>query len=429
MKFKARFDTLFGRLAILIVAVLVLSHFSWLGILRSERRERQFQASVDQMAFQLQAFQAVADGRLQATLPDLVTEAAGPPPAGNALSASDKSAALARQLQRRLPAGSEVRLEAGTTPRVFVHLPHRDKWIAMPLLWVHAPPTVSAMVPGVMVVLAIAIAFSLFAAWQLQRPVRALVEAAGALARRRYVAPLKERGPYELRQLTDQFNRMAADLSAADDERNTMLAGIAHDLKTPLSRLRLRAEMLADPKAGAGIERDVASMSAIVEQFLAYAQSGDGEARDVTVDRHLRGLVQPFTEQGRHVALDLRAGDRFRLKPTHLERIVVNLLDNAFAYGAEPVRLATAADERGFTLTVEDHGAGIPPDAVDRVMRPFVRLDPARGGNAHCGLGLAIVDRLVRHLGGDLSVGQADADAANPGFRVTMRFPMPAVTA
>lgn len=104
MKFKARFDTLFGRLAILIVAVLVLSHFSWLGILRTERRERQFQASVDQMAFQLQAFQAVADGRLQATLPDLVSEAAGPP-AGNALSASDKSVELARQLLRRLPAG------------------------------------------------------------------------------------------------------------------------------------------------------------------------------------------------------------------------------------------------------------------------------------------------------------------------------------
>ena len=75
------------------------------------------------------------------------------------------------------------------------------------------------------------------------------------------------------------------------------LAGIAHDLKTPLSRLRLRAEMLVDQKAGAGIERDVESMSAIVEQFLAYAQSGDTEAREVSVDRHLRGLVQPFAEQ------------------------------------------------------------------------------------------------------------------------------------
>ncbi|NAW06209.1 two-component sensor histidine kinase, partial [Salmonella sp. gx-f8] len=89
-------------------------------------------------------------------------------------------------------------------------------------------------------------------------------------------------------------------------------------LKTPLSRLRLRAEMLTDPKASAGIERDVDSMSAIVDQFLAYAQSGDGEARDVMVDRHLRGLVQPFAEQGKHVALELRAGDRFRLKPTYL---------------------------------------------------------------------------------------------------------------
>ena len=410
MKFKARFDTprfdtLFGRLAGLIVVVL----------------ERQYQASVDQMAFQLQAFQAVMEGHLHVKLPDLVTETNDAPP-NDTLSASDKSAELARQLARRLPAGTELRLEASATPRVYVRFPQRDKWIAMPLVWVHAPPTISAVV-------AIAIAFSLFAAWQIQRPVRALAEAAGALARRRYVAPLKERGPYELRQLTDQFNHMAADLSATDEERNTMLAGIAHDLKTPLSRLRLRAEMLADQKAGAGIERDVESMSAIVEQFLAYAQSGDSEAREVAVDRHLRGLVQPFAEQGKHVALDLHAGDRFRLKPTHLERIVVNLLDNAFAYGAQPVNVCTASDERGFTLTVEDHGAGIPSADFDRVMRPFVRLDPARGGNAHCGLGLAIVDRLVRHLGGDLSIGPAASDAPTPGFRVTMRFPLPAAAA
>ena len=185
MKFKRmarfKFDTLFGRLALLIVVVLVLSHFSWLGILRAERRERQYQASVDQMAFQLQAFQAVVDGRLHVTLPDLVTETAAPP-AADTQPPSDKSAELARQLQRRLPAGTQVRLESGPTPRVFVLLPHREKWLAMPLLWVHAPPSVSAVVPGVMVVLAIAIVFSLFAAWQIQRPVRALAAAAGALA-------------------------------------------------------------------------------------------------------------------------------------------------------------------------------------------------------------------------------------------------------
>ncbi|WP_421019373.1 hypothetical protein, partial [Klebsiella pneumoniae] len=77
----------------------------------------------------------------------------------------------------RLPAGTELRLEAAATPRVFVRFPQRTKWIAMPLVWVHAPPTISAVVPGVMVVLAIAIAFSLFAAWQIQRPVRALADA------------------------------------------------------------------------------------------------------------------------------------------------------------------------------------------------------------------------------------------------------------
>jgi len=202
-----------------------------------------------------------------------------------------------------------------------------------------------------------------------------------------------------------------------------MLAGIAHDLKTPLARLRLRAEMLSDPKAAAGVTRDVESMSAIVEQFLTFAQSSEPTARPVPVDKRIGELAASLQEQDRKVVLELNAGDGFRMIATQLDRIIGNLVDNAYAYGQPPVCVATSRTQEGWKLIVEDEGPGIPDDAIERVTMPFVRLDPARGGNAHSGLGLAIVDRLVRQAGGRLSI----ANREEGGLRVEMMFPFAAM--
>jgi two-component system osmolarity sensor histidine kinase EnvZ len=103
-----------------------------------------------------------------------------------------------------------------------------------------------------------------------------------------------------------------------------------------------------------------------------------------------------------------------------LERILSNLLDNAHAYGAPPVVVATARTQAGWELSVSDHGRGIAPQDLVNASRPFVRLDPARGGNGHSGLGLAIVDRLVRRLGGVCEIGNAPTG----GLRVAMTFPL-----
>jgi two-component system osmolarity sensor histidine kinase EnvZ len=197
-----------------------------------------------------------------------------------------------------------------------------------------------------------------------------------------------------------------------------MLAGIAHDLKTPLARLRLRAEMLADPKAAAGVTRDVESMAAIVEQFLSFAQTSEPTALPVPVDRRVNELAASLAEQERQVVLSLGAGEGFRMIATQLDRIVGNLVDNAYAYGKPPVCIATSRTPEGFLLVVEDQGDGIPEHDKERATLPFVRLDPARGGNAHSGLGLAIVDRLVRQAGGKLNLVNADGG----GFRVEMVF-------
>ena len=422
---KLRIDTLFGRIALLIAAVLVISHFSWLAILRMDRRQQQIDYSVEQMIFQLDSIQRALDATPPLPLPSLVEvadastadEHASVPQAGRARR-------LVEQFTRRLPPGTEVRLEDElSTPRLWIKLPKRNRWIAMPILFVHNPPPDNRLLPGVVLVVWIAIIFALLIAWQIQRPVRDMAEAAEKLSRQQLVSPLRERGPHELRQLIVRFNRMVADLVRIDQERNTMLAGIAHDLKTPLARLRLRAEMLSDPKAAAGVTRDVESMSAIVEQFLTFAQSSEPTARPVPVDKRIGELAASLQEQDRKVVLELNAGDGFRMIATQLDRIIGNLVDNAYAYGQPPVCVATSRTQEGWKLIVEDEGPGIPDDAIERVTMPFVRLDPARGGNAHSGLGLAIVDRLVRQAGGRLSI----ANREEGGLRVEMMFPFAAM--
>ncbi|MGH8783918.1 MAG: ATP-binding protein [Cupriavidus necator] len=414
-----RIDTLFGRIALLIAAVLVISHFSWLAILRMDRRQQQVDYSVEQMLFQLDSIERALDARPPAKLPSLVETANTADAEVHAtVPKGGRSRRLVEQFIGRLPQGTEIRLEDETTPRIWIKLPSRARWIAMPILWVHNPPPDNRLVPGVMLVVGVAIIFAVLIAWQIQRPVRDMANAAELLSRQHAVPPLRERGPHELRQLIERFNRMVADLARIDQERNTMLAGIAHDLKTPLARLRLRAELLADPKAAAGVTRDVESMSAIVEQFLSFAQTSESTARPVPVDRRVNELAASLAEQERQVVLSLGAGEGFRMIATQLDRIVGNLVDNAYAYGKPPVCIATARTPEGYLLVVEDQGAGIPEDDKERATLPFVRLDPARGGNAHSGLGLAIVDRLVRQAGGKLNLVNADGG----GFRVEMLF-------
>lgn len=420
---KLRIDTLFGRIALLIAAVLVISHFSWLAILRMDRREQRYDYSVEQMLFQLDSIQRALDVGPPARLPSLVEVASEATAEEHAQAPTARSRRLVERFIQRLPEGSQARIEDEDTPRIWIKLPTRKDWIAMPILWVHNPPTDSRLIPGAALVVTVATIFAVLIAWQIQRPVRDMAEAAQELSRQRTVRPLRERGPLELRQLIQRFNRMVADLARIDTERNTMLAGIAHDLKTPLARLRLRAEMLSDPKAAAGVTRDVESMSAIVEQFLTFAQTGAPTAMPVPVDRRLKALAESLAEQDKFVTLSLQAGDGFGMTATQLDRIVGNLVDNAFDYGAPPVTISTARVSGGWQLVVEDEGEGIPADAIEKVTMPFVRLDPARGGNAHSGLGLAIVDRLVRHAGGDLTIG----NRPEGGLRIEMVFPLQAV--
>jgi two-component system osmolarity sensor histidine kinase EnvZ len=249
----------------------------------------------------------------------------------------------------------------------------------------------------------------LYLALEVQRPLRRLEQ---ALAELRFDQPgslsLPAGGSGAVRRLTARFNGMVERLERSGRERATMLAGMAHDLRSPLTRLRLRLDLAASAPGLTEADRhrstaDLNALERITRQFLLFAGAEQGEPAVLVPLHALVAEVAALVGDG-PLVLDLQPLER-RVQPTALARAVGNLLENALQYGTTPLRLVVRAadpDPQGFRIEVWDRGAGIPAEAWSMALQPFQRLDAARGGLGHCGLGLAIADRIARQHGGDL---------------------------
>jgi two-component system, OmpR family, osmolarity sensor histidine kinase EnvZ len=258
------------------------------------------------------------------------------------------------------------------------------------------------------------VALLLFFLLEVQRPLLLLQQVLGGVGRRGWPEVQQEQGTLVVRQLTARFNGMVQRLQAVEEERAVMLAGITHDLRSPLTRLRFRISLLdlaqADLKQ---VVADLDSLERITGQFLLFAGGGDQEAALAVP------LEQLLAEQAAGLAaseleLDLEPLVRV-VQPVALARAVANLIANARSYGAPPLRLQLRAAEpagEGFRIVIWDCGAGIPPERWDQALMPFQRLDAARGGGGHCGLGLAIAARVARSHGGYLERLEANGDSA-----------------
>lgn len=418
-------DSLFGRLSLLFVGVLLISHVAWFALMRLERSQMQARYAVEEATFLVDAVrQHIArtpdqplPSRVQLVDPDSaevpVNGESTPPPLRR----------FADDVRERMPPGTDVRVgPPGRPPTLWVRGPADKRWIVVPVQALRMMRPLDRLVPWYIIIFSAALIAALVAAWQLQQPLRSLALAVTRFGRGQPVPPVPERGPRELRLLTHGFNQMVRDIERTDNDRAVMLAGVAHDLKTPLARLRLRAEMMDDAKMRDGVVRDVDSMAHIVDQFLAFAHDGADGSEPVEVDQQCERVMRSFRAVGDNAtALQtrLQAGAGFLLPAATLERVLSNLVDNALAYGAPPVVVETARTPAGFTLTVRDHGKGIAAQDLANASRPFVRLDPARGGNGHSGLGLAIVERIVRRAGGSAEVG----NSPDGGLCVRMTFP------
>lgn len=238
------------------------------------------------------------------------------------------------------------------------------------------------------------------------RPLRRFAEAADRLGLDANPPPLPERGPRELRNATRAFNRMTARIRRLVDDRTLMLAAVSHDLKTMLTRLRLRAEFIEDGEQKEKAAADLDEMQAMLEATLAFARDDAADERPVAVDlaAMLQSLAADLADAGRAASYD--GPDRLTLRgrPVALRRVFENLLDNALRYGGEAAVSLRQADGRA-EVRIEDRGPGIPAALKERVFDPFFRVEASRsrdtGGS---GLGLAVVRAVVQRHDGEIAL-------------------------
>jgi two-component system osmolarity sensor histidine kinase EnvZ len=251
--------------------------------------------------------------------------------------------------------------------------------------------------------LALALLGASLIAASLSRPLRALAGAARRVGRGETPEPLAEGGPRELATVSGAFNRMARDLEGLERERAMVLAGISHDVRTPLSRLRLALEMSgAEAGAAQGMSADIEEMDQVVGQFLEFARGENEERVAGDLGELLADLGQHYARLGRKVEVRWRPLAPLPFARMALRRAISNLIDNALRYAGEPVEVEARSEGGRAVVEVLDRGPGIPEGEAERLKRPFTRLDEARSGGGGAGLGLAIVERVARAHGGRL---------------------------
>jgi len=258
----------------------------------------------------------------------------------------------------------------------------------------------------------LALLFSLLGAYLLvlgvTRPLKALENAARVIGRGEHPLPISERGPREIAEVARAFNQMSHDLTLLESDRALILAGVSHDLRTPLARLRLGIELSgANSEDLAAMSADIEDMDRIINQFLDFARDTVAEPeRTADLAQLTRDALESFVRRGAPLDLvDLPPTPCRGLRVQALRRGVTNLVDNALKYGAgSPVNLRIIQQPGFLGIEVADRGPGIPPEHVERLKRPFTRLEDARSNVQGSGLGLAIVDRIARLHGGHLDL-------------------------
>lgn len=273
------------------------------------------------------------------------------------------------------------------------------------------------------VVLGAVIVLSYVAVRIVVRPLSQLAEAAERLGQDLNRPPLPEDGPTEVGHAAHAFNWMQNRLRRMFDSRTQLLTAISHDLRTPITRMRLRAEMLEDEATRRKFIQDLEDMEAMTNGALEYLRGLHGTMAKERLDfaSLAETLVLDRSELGQRTAFKRPKGRILVLgSPLHLRRVLDNVLDNAFAYGRDP-EMSLRCEGRHVVCRVRDHGPGIPEEELLRVLEPYHRLDPARGGSIrNLGLGLSIAHGIIAQHGGHLTL----RNAPGGGLEVSITLPL-----
>jgi len=318
---------------------------------------------------------------------------------------------IAQEIHRQLGPDTRIAVEREGVPGFWVtfRIAGDEYWALIPRERVERQQALQWVGWGA-AALVLALVGAYLIVFRIKRPMRALTRAAAEIGRGRSPAPLAESGPEEMRTLSHAFNQMSSDLARLESDRALILAGVSHDLRTPLARLRLSIEMSgADASLKQGMDADIDEMDRIIGQFLDFARTDGGEqVEPLDLAALARDCARQYRERGRDVRDETAPTPPVKARALAVRRLIVNLIDNALRYGKEDVVVAARAQGRNVLIEVRDRGPGIPPEDIERLKQPFTRLEAARSDSGGSGLGLAIVDRVARMHGGTLELVPRD---------------------
>jgi signal transduction histidine kinase len=264
-------------------------------------------------------------------------------------------------------------------------------------------------------------AIMIFAARGITRPMRRMAVAAEALGRGEATAPLPESGPEDIRNTAQAFNRMQERLQRFVADRTRMLAAIGHDLRTPITSLRLRAEFVTDPEIREKMLATIDEMQKMTEATLTFAreESAAEETRSIDLSALVQALSDDLADIGHDVTFTNGVKIPYRCRVESLKRAIRNIIENAVRYGGR-ARVALSHDADSIEIIIEDDGPGIPPGLVEQVFVPFFRLEDSRNRETGgVGLGLSIARSIVRNHGGDIRLVNSA-----PGLRAIITLPV-----
>jgi two-component system osmolarity sensor histidine kinase EnvZ len=409
-------DTLFARIFLLVGALLLASQLAVYWYFNVYQAERRAQFPAQNWAQILTLSEALGPAARARLAPTLARQGMEWRPA-SAMGGSPKlPAPLQNALQILHGLGwpeAEIRLDRRHNTLWLRASPQSSHAIAMPL---PRPAGPSPQWFKLSAILLLSLLGTFLIVRQLTRPLSRIIAGVVDARATETLPELPVAGPADVQRLAEKLNQALGEMHQLWKEREMVLLGVSHDLRTPLTRMRMLLEFLpADTEIREDLIANLREMDAILRQFLDYARSGQEEPSQAL---ELASWLRDFVErQGSDIQLDLPAESELkaRLRPVGLARILQNLTDNARRHGAPPILLRVRRTPTGWVFVVRDHGKGVPAAELEKMERPFAVA--GRGGGT--GLGLAIVRRLVQVQGGTLLF----REAREGGLEVEIRLP------
>ncbi len=331
---------------------------------------------------------------------------------------------LSDQMQHQLGGPTDVRVEVTKkSPVVWLKTwLSPDIWVRVPLTEIHQGDF-SPLFRYTLAIILLAIGGAWLFIRMQNRPLVALERAALKVGKGVIPPPLPESGASEVRSVTRAFNQMTAGVKQLADDRTLLMAGVSHDLRTPLTRIRLATEMMGQEEQylAESINKDIEECNDIIEQFIDYLRTGQEIKKErVDLNMVLGELVAAESGYEREIENALMNQELFlSINPLSIKRALSNMLVNAMRYGNGWIKVSSGATRHKAWFQVEDDGPGIKPDQISHLLQPFVRGDSARSTSG-TGLGLAIVQRIVDAHQGELTLGQSERG----GLKITAWLPL-----